>query len=66
MSFASLDAGAIPLVTVPDDDSSTSGVGAKFEVNPEAISYLQSIRGKARILSSPRYDFLLYSVPFRP
>ena len=42
----SLDDFAIPLVTVPDDTGSS--VGAKFEVNPDAIKYLQSIRSKVQ------------------
>jgi hypothetical protein len=48
-TFDELDKHAIPFITVSEE--SGSGSDAKFEVNPAAVAYLQSIKGKVAVVS---------------
>lgn len=43
--FADLDVGAIPFITVDDDE------GGKFVVHPEAVKYLESLEGRIALVS---------------
>ena len=45
-----LDRHAIPFITAPDDDGGT-GISSKFEVNPDAVAYLESLKGKVAVVA---------------
>ncbi len=44
-----LEKHAIPFITAPDDDGG-AGVMSKFEVNPDAVAYLESLKGKVAVV----------------
>ena len=47
---AELDKHAIPFITAPDDDGGT-GLSSRFEVNPDAVAYLSSLKGKIAVVA---------------
>lgn len=49
VDFSELDAHAIPFITVTDDGG--SGSESKFEVNPLAVKYLQSLSGNIAVVA---------------
>jgi hypothetical protein len=48
---AELDRHAIPFIMALDDDDGGSGISSKFEVNPDAVAYLESLKGKVAVVA---------------
>jgi hypothetical protein len=42
---------AIPFITAPDHDGG-AGVMSKFEVNPDAVAYLESLKSKVAVVGA--------------